>query len=99
MARAGYRPASDGYGHVQLTPAWLKEGLDQEAVKYAMALRREEDGLTFRIGCSDYSTNRAFALCVEAARLLRRGGDAPEFAATLMKLAVEEIEARTKRPA
>jgi hypothetical protein len=97
MAEAGYRPAapSDGFGHIQLTATQLadRQRLDQEAVKYAVAFVREEDNRTFNVGCSNYTTNRAFVLCIEAARLLCGGGD--QEAVRLLKLAIKEIEAES----
>ena len=77
MARAGYRPAApnDGFGTIMLSTEQLKdrERLYLEAVKYALKFNREEDTDSFWIGCSDYDTNRAFVLCIEAARLLAGG--------------------------
>src|SRR5438093_954727 len=80
MARAGYRPAapSDGLGNIQLSREQLDdhERLYLEAVNYAVDFNRQEDSdKGFRIGCSDYVTNRAFVLSIEAARLLCSGGD------------------------
>ena len=74
MARTGYRPAapSDGLGNFQLD----EERLYREAAEYALKFNREEDGRSFRIGCSNYSTNRAYVLSIEAARLLASGSDA-----------------------
>jgi hypothetical protein len=81
---AKYRPAapSDGYGSIQLSPEELRdqERLYREAVEYAVRFRREEDRCTFRIGCSSYTTNRAFVLSIEAARLLCSDGDGAEYA-------------------
>lgn len=42
---------------------------------------------------SDYSTNRAFVLAIEAARLLCAGGQTGGLAARLMRRAINEIEA------
>ena len=79
MARAGYRPAapSDGYGNIQLSLEQCRdrERLDREAATYALRFNREEDSLSFWIGCSNYTTNRAFVLSIEAARLLASGSD------------------------
>ena len=41
------------------------------------------------IGCSNYDTNRAFVLSIEAARLLAGGGNA--IAVKLLKLAIRQI--------
>jgi hypothetical protein len=49
----------------------------------------EEDERTFWIGCSNFTTNRAFVCTIEAARLLAGGGDAA--APRLLKIAVKEI--------
>jgi hypothetical protein len=99
MARTKYRPAapSDGFGHIQLTKDELndQDRLYQEAVRYAAAFNREEDGLAFHIGCSDFRTNRAFVLTIEAARLLASGSDGNGPAVRLLRLAIKEIEAKT----
>ena len=86
MARTGYR--QDGLGNIQLD----EERLYREAAEYALKFNREEDGRSFRIGCSNYSTNRAYVLSIEAARLLASGRDGDQYAARLLKLAIEEIE-------
>jgi hypothetical protein len=97
MAHAKYRPAapSDGFGNIQLSREQYEDQqrLYQEAVKYACAFVREEDDHSFHIGCSNYSTNRAFVLCIEAARLLAGGSDGNPFAMRLLKLALKEIQA------
>ena len=99
MANAGYRPAApgDGFGGIYLTNDQMKdrERLYTEAVQYALAFAREEDGDAFLIGCSNYDTNRAFLLCIEAARLLAGGGN-DRCAVKLLKLAIEEIEQEVK---
>lgn len=96
MARTGYRPAapSDGSGNIQLSREQFmdEERLYREAAEYALKFNREEDGRSFRIGCSNYSTNRAYVLSIEAARLLASGSDSDQYAARLLKLAIEEIE-------
>jgi hypothetical protein len=94
MAGAKYRPQapSDGMGNIQLTKGQCSDEarLYLEAVEYAAAFNREEDGHDgFHIGCSNWSTNRAFILSVEAARLLAGGGD--EHAVRLLELAIKEI--------
>ena len=66
-----------------------RERLYLEAVKLALEFNREEDSLSFTIGCSDYDANRAFLLCIEGARLLAGGGDA--CAVKLLKLAIRQI--------
>ena len=95
MAQAGYRPAapSDGLGNIQLSRDQCRDPqrLDQEAVEYAVAFAREDDDLTFRIGCSNYDTNCAFVLCIEAARLLC-AGDTDKIALRLLNLAAKELE-------
>ena len=62
------------------------------SAEYALKFNREEDGRSFRIGCSNYSTNRAYVLSIEAARLLASGSDGDQYAARLLKLAIEELE-------
>jgi hypothetical protein len=77
MAEAGYRPGApgDGCGHVHLTVAECRDRarLFREAIQYAVEFCREEDGDAFIVGCSDYPTNRAFMLAIEAARVLAAG--------------------------
>ena len=79
-------------GNIQLTKGQLKDRgrLHREAVHYAAAFSREEDAnRDFHIGCSNWTTNRAFVLSIEAARLLAGGGD--EHATKLLHLAIKEI--------
>jgi hypothetical protein len=100
MARAKYRPAapSDGLGNIQLSRSEQndQDALYLEAVKYAAAFNREEDGHDgFHIGCSNWETNRAFILAIEAARLLAGGGD--DHALRLLRLAIKEITDANKR--
>ena len=96
MAEAGYRPAApgDGLGGIYLTKAQLKEPgrLIAEACEYAVNFRKEEDGHVFDVGLSDWETNRAFMLCIEAARLLAGGAGSGPFAIALLKEAMREIE-------
>jgi hypothetical protein len=83
-------------GNIQLSREQLDdhERLYLEAVNYAVDFNRQEDSdKGFRIGCSDYVTNRAFVLSIEAARLLCSGGDGAGYAASLLKLTIEEISA------
>jgi hypothetical protein len=97
MSHAKYRPAapSDGFGNIQLsTEEYNDEGrLYLEAVRYAAAFNREEDTRAFSIGCSNWETNRAFILSIEAARLLASGSDGDDNAVRLLKLAIGEITA------
>lgn len=71
MATAKYRPAapSDGCGNNTLSAAQLKDDrqLHREAVEYALKFCREEDSHKFWIGYSNFTTNRASVLCIEAA--------------------------------
>ena len=102
MARAGYRPAapSCGCGDIQLTKDRCddRERLYREAVKYAAEFNRDEDAdRDFFIGCSNWETNRAFVLSIEAARLLASGSDGDVFAARLLRLALKEIADAIRR--
>ena len=94
MARAKYRPAApgDGFGNIHLTEDEYNDRarLYREAVRYAAEFNREEDNDVFHIGCSNWETNRAFILSIEAARLLA-SGDADDLAGRLLRLAIEEI--------
>jgi hypothetical protein len=74
-----------------------RERLYLEAVQYAAAFNREEDGDQFHIGCSNWETNRAFILSIEAARLLAGGCGGDEFALRLLRLAIQEITDANKR--
>jgi hypothetical protein len=103
MAHAKYRPQapSDGCGNIQLTSEEYNDEarLYREAVQYAAAFNREEDGdRAFHIGCSNWETNRAFVLSIEAARLLASGSDGDDYAVRLLELAIKEIaDANTRR--
>jgi hypothetical protein len=94
LAECKYRPAapSDGFGHIQLTAKQLgdKDRLYAEAVSYAIRFAHEDDKRDFRMGCSNYTTNRAFVLAIEAARLLC-SGDGDVYAKRLLRAAIEEI--------
>jgi hypothetical protein len=100
MARAKYRPAapSDGFGNIQLSDDEFRDPsrLYLEAVKYAVTFCREEDGDRFYIGCSNFSTNRAFILLIEAARLLAGGNEGNSYALQMLRLASAEIKAAAK---
>lgn len=84
-----YRPEmqSDLSSEELNDPAILKT----EARKYAERFGREEDTDHFFIGCSNWDTNRAFVLVIEAARLLASGcADGP--ALELLRKAIAEVE-------
>jgi hypothetical protein len=87
-----------GFGDIQLSPEQCRdEGrLYAEAVTYAMHFAREDDDLVFRIGCCNYTNNRAFVRVIEAARLLC-SGDGDMFAARLLRAALKEIIRNTCR--
>jgi hypothetical protein len=91
--RARYRPAApgDGFGNITLSTKQLDDPqrLAKEAAVYAKRFIAEEDGRTFRIGVSNFRTNRAFVYVIEAARCLCGGAD--DVAATLLKMASDEI--------
>jgi hypothetical protein len=95
MARAKYRPAapSDGFGNIHLDDEEYNDEarLYREAVDYALHFNNEEDSDVFHIGCSNWGTNRAFILSIEAARLLASGSDGDEYALRLLRLAIKEI--------
>jgi hypothetical protein len=92
---AKYRPAApgDGCGGIDLSPRELKDPrlLAEEAIRYASAFIKEEDSLQFHIGVSNYSTNRALVLTIEAARLLCGALD-DERALKLLRMAASEVE-------
>jgi hypothetical protein len=89
-----YRPEApgDGMGSVNLTEEELMDHdlLLREAVDYATRFREEEDNLKFRIGISDFVTNRAFVFTIEAARSL--AGANSDLAAKLLEMAVQDVE-------
>lgn len=96
MARfALYRPQapSDGFGHITLTK---KQGADRErfereAIEYAKRFRKEEDTLSFRIGCSNGSTNQALIWIIEAARQICGGFRGDRTAIVLLEMALVQI--------
>jgi len=98
--QAKYRPQapSDGCGNIQLTKEQCadKIRLNAEATAYALAFDREEDSLQFWIGCSNFSTNRAFVFAIEAARVLASDSDGNPVAQKLLEMAVAEIRDETK---
>ena len=103
MARdARYRPAapSDGFGGITISNDELSDParLATEAETYARRFIAEEDTLSFWIGCSNYSTNRAFVFTIEAARSLSGAAD-NDLIITLLKMAIKEIEASRKAKA
>lgn len=96
LADLDYRPQapSDGCGHIQLTEEQLRdpERLCREACDYALRFHEIEDhDKAHWVGCSNYSTNRAFVLCIEAARLLAGGHDGDPFALKVLACAIREI--------
>ncbi|HEX5509842.1 MAG TPA: hypothetical protein VFX37_15180 [Pseudolabrys sp.] len=96
MASCSYRPGapSDGFGNICLAKEELADRarLYDEAAHYAARFEREEDKHSFSIGCSNFSTNRAFILAIEAARLLGGGSGGNVFAIKLLRLAIKEIK-------
>jgi hypothetical protein len=61
---ADYRPQApgDGMGHVLLTRDELQDArrLEAETVAYVKRFVKEEDTRRFDLGCSNFTTNRAF---------------------------------------
>ena len=99
-AEARYRPAApgDGCGSVYLTPE--QEGdpslLESEAATYAKRFLAMENTLSFRIGVSNYETNRALVYTIEAARALC-AGIADDLAEDLLEMALAELRRETKK--
>jgi hypothetical protein len=95
--QAKYRPAApgDGCGWISLTTAQLADTalLYAEAQRYAEQFIEEEDSLKFRVGISNYTTNRALVYTIEAARLLCAGED--DLALKLLKMAAVEVESES----
>jgi hypothetical protein len=93
--QARYRPQApgDGMGNVHLSKEEAADinRLAQEATAYPIAFNKEEDGDVFRIGCGDFTTNRAFVWTIEAARQLASGLDGQEVALKLLAMAIKEV--------
>jgi len=92
---ARYRPQApeDGFGNIQLTLAELAdaERLAREATDYAIRFLLEENTCEFHLGCSDFSTNKAFCWTIEAARQLAVGSTGNQTALTLLRMAAAEV--------
>ncbi len=73
MAESGYRPAapSNGMGTIIVPHAELE--VDIEARTYAEHFLVEEKTGTYYAGCTDYASNRAAVLALEAFRLMNVG--------------------------
>ena len=102
MSRCGYRPAApgDGMGNINLTSEQLNDvdRLYVEAVECAVRFAEEEDAHDgFDIGISNYSTNRAFILTIESARILASGSDGNMLAINLLRKAIREIKQANRR--
>jgi hypothetical protein len=99
-AVAKYRPqaSGDGVGGIDLTEEQLqdREKLAKEAAEYARRFVAEEDTGSFRIGVSNYTTNRAFLYTIEAARLLCAGSSSTPYALKLLQMAAKEVETESK---
>jgi len=63
--------------NIDLSPAPLKESerLQREAFEFGAKFAAEEDGDTFWIGCSDFTTNRASFWIIEVARRVAASAD------------------------
>jgi hypothetical protein len=94
-SKARYRPQApgDGCGGIYLSDEELRDRgrLMQEAQDYAIAFDAEEDTNQFAIGCSNFTTNRAFILAIEAARNLAGGAD--HVALKILEMAAAEVRA------
>jgi hypothetical protein len=92
-----YRPQApgDGMGNVHLSRDEAKNAyrLASEARTFAHRFMEEDDSRTFNIGCSNYTTNKAFVWTIEAARCLAGGDD--ETATKLLQMALQEIASRS----
>lgn len=73
-----------------------KSTLAAEARHYPETFLAEDNELTFRIGCTNYTTNRASVFVIEAARLLCSGDEFNPYAVRLLRMAIKEIETTTK---
>lgn len=82
--QANYRPEA----------ADADDDLLDEAASYARRFVSEEDTLHFRIGVSDYTSNRALVFTIEAARQLCGGALGINCALKLLEMAVAEVKAQ-----
>ncbi len=107
LAKERYRPQapSDGFGHIQLSKSEFmdEDRLYREAIEYGIKFLNDDERQEFYVGSTNWETNRASVLVIEAARLLAGGFDNEPFAISLLKRAIKEIEqvgqARAKRRA
>ena len=103
LAEEGYRPGapSDGCGGIMMTDEELqdKDRLYLEAVIYACRFADADDKHEHHVGCSNWTTNRALIMCIEAARLLNAGTTGDAWAARLLKRALCELQEEQKRQA
>jgi len=67
------------------------ERLAREATDYAIRFLLEENTCEFHLGCSDFSTNKAFCWTIEAARQLAVGVTGNRVALTLLRMAAAEV--------
>ena len=97
--QALYRPNAprDRMGGIFLNTRDAKDRglLSEEATEYATQFQNEERTQRFSIGCSNYTTNRAFVFAVEAARCLAAGSD--DAALDLLRMASEEVQRENPR--
>jgi hypothetical protein len=98
MVKTGYSPAapSDGLGDITISDA--ERDVNREAAEYAEQWWEQEDDLRFDIGCCNYDTRPATIYAIEAARLMCGGNLFDRLALQLLRLAVEELEARPEPP-
>src|SRR6266511_402736 len=96
MAELGYRPAapSDGLGGITVPDAELEVNI--EAREYAQRFLREEESGSYFAGYTDYRSNRAAVLALEAFRLMNAGSfwgldeqKGPHLVPTLLRKAAE----------
>jgi hypothetical protein len=96
MADVKYRPGAPSdclTGIIHLTKEELhdQDRFYREAVDYALKFDKDEEEGTFLIGSSNFSTNRAFILAIEAARCLQTT-TGEKYALRLLRMAIEEVE-------
>ena len=70
---------------------------DADANDFAKEWWREEDNLTFKIGCANFSTRKATIYAIEAARHMCAGTHGDAAAIKLLRLALAEM-GRVVRP-
>jgi hypothetical protein len=65
---------------------------NSEANAFAETWWKQEDDLTFRIGCADFTTRKATIYAIEAAKFMCAGRSGDAAAIKLLKLSLAEMK-------